>query len=210
MKLKCETWGYDFNCVHPHFWWTYTVDGRRYVKYEFLLWTSGPDDVTPKISPDGKYLYLTNKLPDRFLDAFRLLFQYDAQHLPRSEKNYCPVTMYQNAVSTIVNIKEKHEMNDIKPIVRCVLPFTCLQDFVDPYCPEGGTALRSYSHESTDKACVYIYHVSLVDASAPRAKVENKYQHINMGSAGKRSNENNYSSKSQGQSSLAHAMNTAP
>jgi hypothetical protein len=119
--------------------------------------------------------------------------------------------MYQQAVNALTCIKEKREMEDIKPIVRCVLLFTCQQDFRDPYNPDSGTALRSCTHESNDRASIYIYRVSLVDASVPRAKVENKYEHITMGSAGKRSHNNDCSSNSQGKSSLAQAaMHTAP
>ena len=57
MSLSSKTSGFNFNCVYPHFWWSYSVMGIRYLKYEFLVWTCYEDEVNPKISKCGNFLY---------------------------------------------------------------------------------------------------------------------------------------------------------
>jgi len=143
-----QSWGFNFNCPHPHFWWSYSNDRTRYLKYEFLVWCCLPEDLTPKMSKDGNTLYLSNKVLDRFLNLSRLLFQYDASKLPRRIDGTCMEAMYQQGVSATTEIKELHEMEAIKPTTKIKLPFTCQQAFNDPYDPaSGGTNLGAYLHE---------------------------------------------------------------
>lgn len=77
MKMKDAEKGCNLNCVYPHFWWTFSMDGVRFVKYEFLLWSSPPGAAVAKLSKCGKFLYFSNKIPDRFLSVDRLFKQYN-------------------------------------------------------------------------------------------------------------------------------------
>ena len=171
--------GYNFNCVHPHFWWTYSVLGVKYMKIEFLVWTCHEDDVGPKISKCGKYLYFSNKILEHFLSLDHL-FKCYGNDLP-GDPNNCGEAMYEEGLSHVKSIHEDHEMEDIKPVIKIELPFTAQQEFEDPYQPnQKGYSLRSYPHEKDKERKMYIYHVNLKDASAPRSKTKTEYAHIDM------------------------------
>ena len=172
-----QSWGFNFNCPHPHYWWSYTINGSRYLKFEFLVHTCPVEDLSPKMSKDGNYLYLSNKIPDRFLDLGRLLFQYDPSTLPRRSDGSCTEAMYQQGVAATTQIKELNEMEAIKPTTKIKLPYTCMQSFTDPFdTSSDGTALGVWPHEKDPNHTVYIYSVSLKDAAAPRSEVKSKFK----------------------------------
>jgi len=72
MSLKDAEAGFNFNCPFPHFWWTYPLNGVKYVKVEFLVWATFQDEIAPTLSKDGKILYLKCKIPEVFLKLARL------------------------------------------------------------------------------------------------------------------------------------------
>jgi hypothetical protein len=179
MKIKDSEKGCNLNCVYPHFWWTFGID-VRFVKYEFLLWSSPPGAAIAKLSKCGKYLYFSNKIPDRFLSVERLFKQYQPGFLG-GRPGTCNKTMYQKGNDAVQSIHEAHELNDVAPAIKITLPFPVLQSFEDPYHHEKrGTFLRTYPHENGKEHKVYIFHVTMKDAAAPRKKVEPDFEHVDM------------------------------
>jgi len=174
MKLTgVETRGFNFDCVHPYFWWTYSYQQKRYFRIELLCWSSPAKDVEPKISPDGWTFYLSQKIPAHFLDMYRLFMYYNGE-LP-GDPTTCADTIYQEALATEKKIEEHFNMQDIKPLLSHKLPFACSQVFDDPYRPnQVGYQLSSFPHERPHDAepamRFHVFSASLAEAAAPRMK----------------------------------------
>jgi len=194
MTVNAESYGFNFNCPHPHFWWTFTISGITYIKAEFLTWTVHQQEITCKISDDGSLLYVGTKLPDRFLNILRQRGYYADQPQVPEEGD----VMLEQGRKAISAINQAHSMDHIKPLTVVKLPFAVLEEFVDPYRPlEKGYALRSYPHEHAKQPdtppaqmgddpipgpphSFFVIHVSMQSKSRAKAKTAMDYGHVNM------------------------------
>jgi hypothetical protein len=193
MVLKAETYGFNFNCAHPHYWWTYSVSGVSYIKAEFLTWTVHQDEITCKISQDGLFLYVGTKVPDRFVNIFRQRGYYADQAQVPEEGD----VMLEEGRKTVSAIQQLHSMEQIKPLTKVKLPFTVQEDFHDPYHPlEKGYGLRSYPHENAlqpapaaagmgphpapQPQLFFVIHVSMQSKARAHQKTRMEYEHVPM------------------------------
>jgi hypothetical protein len=167
---KQEGSGWNFTCVHPHYWWTYTHNGVKYVRCEFLCWTSHEKECVPKISKCGNFLYFTQKIPERFLDMAHQFYYYTHDQLDGNVQS-CADAIIQQGVNVENNIREAFEQESITPVVKVKLPFSVQQDFEDPYRPGlPGYELCSYPHESDERRTFFVFSVSVKDSTVPRKK----------------------------------------
>ena len=194
MTVNAETWGYNFNCPHPHYWWTFTIAGITYFKAEFLTWTVHHQEITCKISDDGKLLYVGTKLPDRFINIFRQRGYYADQAAVPEEGD----VMLEQGRKCVQAIHEAHSMEQIKPLTVVKLPFAVQEDFHDPYRPmDKGYGLRTYPHEHARQPDVpaanmgdppthgppqsfFVIHVCMQSKTRAKMKTSMEYTHINM------------------------------
>ena len=151
MTLKSLSHGFNLSCAFPYLWWVFTKEGKKYIKVDFLVWPTVAEDILPKISSCGIFLYLHNTITERFLGLQRVFAQYTADELPRDGlrgRKTSNHSMYEEGVKCINAIHEKHSMEEIKPVVKVPLPFKVQQDFFDLYQPDGkGYGLTSYPHK---------------------------------------------------------------
>lgn len=180
--------GYNFNCIHPYFYWTYPLNVYKFIKFEFLVWTPYKADCFPKISTDGLYLYMATRIPNRFVGLSRLFGYYGAANI-QGDFNDTSDMMVQKGKETTNMIRDtRFGHDDIKPTTKIKLPFKVLQEFEDPYRPGADPAfkgydLRSYPHEHVDRH-VYIFHVSLKSADVPRTKTAAAFEAVDLDGAG--------------------------
>jgi len=168
VSLKADaTHGYNFNCPLPHFWFTYNIGGTNYIKVEMLVWWGTDErDIYPQMSADGKYLFVTAKIPDPFLGVTHYWKHKYKHALSHDEESYD--NMYQGAQLIIQDIKETNDMEDVASQIELKLPFQCKQCFHDPYEPQSeGYELAVYPLKEAGYGSgrqVYIFHINLVDA----------------------------------------------
>ncbi len=165
---------YNFACVHPYFSWTYTHVGVRYIRVDFLVWTSHEDECLPKISKCGNFLYFSQKIPERFLEMMRQFRYYtDLDGTPADNDT----ALIQRGVELVTGIKEAFNHEEISPVLRLKLPFPVQQDFEDPYRQNlPGYELSSYPHERDPNRFFYVFSVGLKDAAMPRKKAAPGFQ----------------------------------
>ena len=194
MTVNAASYGFNFNCPHPHYWWTFTITGLTYIKAEFLSWTVHHSEITCKISDDGTKLYVGTKLPERFVNILRQRGYYHEVGNAPDEGD----VMLEQGRKAVSAINQGHSMEAIKPLTVLKLPFAVQEDFFDPYKPaEKGYALRSYPHEL---ACqpgappanpgdpvvagpphsFFVIHVCMVSKSRAKVKTSMEYGHVNM------------------------------
>ena len=171
LKNKEKGRGYNFNCVHPHYWWSHSLNGIQYTRVEFLVWTSHEDECLPKLSKDGNILYFSQKIPERFLEIARQFAYYDVNELAGNNADESDANMVQTGVDLENEINEEFEMDAIKPLVKLKLPFTVQQEFEDPYRPGlPGYELCSYPHERDGGRVFYAFQLCVKAAAVPRQK----------------------------------------
>jgi len=195
MKITDKAdWGFNFNCPHPHFWWTFSVNGVTFIKAEFLSWTVDPEEITCKLAADGATLYIGSKIPDRFLNIMRQRGYYAAQAQVPEEGD----VMLESGRKTISKIKQMHTLENIKPLTKVKLPFAVQEDFHDPYKPmDKGYGLRSYPHETARQPqqqpqnmgdplparlphVFFVFHVCMQSKSRDHVKARVDYDHVEM------------------------------
>jgi hypothetical protein len=164
--------GYNFSCIMPHFWFTYTVDGDKYMKVEILCWGMHQNDVTPQMDQFGKVLKVSSKIPDRSLDVSRL---WELQY---SGMNGSDTTMCQAASAIIKDIRDANNMGPIESVIEIKLPFKCKQRFQDPY-DNGANAVgfefAAYPYDGgSDLRQVYMLHINLAGVDESRADYKGK------------------------------------
>ena len=143
--------GFDFSGAMPHVWWQYSHSGLRYVKGDLLCWSTDPTYIVPKVSEDGMWLFVHNKIPTSFLDVTRIVAYYRAGGVAAFAHGINPMdiadTMCQNARDVFQGIKDIMDGEDVKPVVIIKLPFKCIQVFNDPYIAAQGHCIRNHGHE---------------------------------------------------------------
>jgi hypothetical protein len=194
MTVNAASYGFNFNCPHPHYWWTFTITGLTYIKAEFLSWTVHHPEITCKLSDDGNKLYVGTKLPERFINILRQRGYYNQGGIQPPDEGDVMLEQGRKAISAI---QQEHAMEDIKPLTVLKLPFSVQEDFFDPYKPlEKGYALRSYPHELARQPGVaagagapavdgpphsfFVISVCMVSKSRAKAKTSVEYGHVAM------------------------------
>lgn len=163
--------GYNFDCSHPYFWWTFKNGGFNFLRIDLLCWTSPPAQCTPKISPDGKTFYFDQQVPGRFLEAMRQFIYYDGEI--DGDERTCDASIITENVNAINQINEAFDLHPIKPLVTVKLPFGVQQEFEDPYRPnEPGYQLTSFPHELSTSAqgVFYVFSACMKEAKVARKK----------------------------------------
>ena len=144
------------------------------MKIDFLMWTTNPTELDLKVSEDGMMLFVSNKIPSRFVGVDRILREYRAAGIaafaPGIQPNDVADMMFQNANAHMMEIHNMFNLQDIKPTVLVPLPFQCLQDFIDPYLPAApGFSVKSYPHETAPGGTrFFVLHVNLEGATVAR------------------------------------------
>lgn len=107
----------------------------QFVKIDFLVWTTHEDDIVPKISVDGNYLIVTNKMIDRFMSPTLTNRYYrnarNNMFADGTAEDDITVPMFQNCRTFWEEVKEAFDLDeeDIKPAAVVPLPFQCTQMF---------------------------------------------------------------------------------
>ena len=170
-----ESRGWNLDCSHPYFWWSYSYQGSRFVRVELLCWGSTPGACMPKLSPDGKMFYFSQKIPSRFYNMFRQFSYYNGELGP--DEATCPDAVYHEGLNASQAMQEAFNMEDMKPLVRVKLPFIVKQDFEDPYRPDAlGYQLTSFPHESDQNVPFHVFSVCMKESAAPRKKATPQHQ----------------------------------
>lgn len=173
--------GHNFNCPYPHIWWSYVLDGIKHVKYEFLIWTCHEEEVVPKISSCGNFLYFSAKIPERFLNIQRQKGLYTAAGIDLPESGDI---MLETGKQHFASIKDALGNEDIKPPIKISLPFCVQETFFDPYYPTSkGYGLRSYVHEKATTQTprvFYVFYVCMQDKARIREKARADFSAITM------------------------------
>jgi len=163
--------GHNFDCSHPYFWWTYRFNNTTYLRVDLLCWTTPPSHCLPKISPDGKLFYFSQKIPDRFLDVMRQFVYYGGE-IPGNATT-CDASIITENAAAINQIQDAFNLGPIKPLVTFKLPFPVQQEFEDPY-REGkpGYSLVSLPHEGSKDGSdkFYVFSASMKEAKVARKK----------------------------------------
>jgi len=177
MKLcKADTWGYDFLCALPYYWWTFNFSSQRYIKFEILCRNGYVGDVSVKVSPCGEYFYVSEKIPTIFLSVARQIPYYtpptdNAAMLPNEPSVSESDAIFANLHRGMNEVRNALNLQPAVPVMRVKLPFKCSVEFQDPYHQnQTGYAMTSWPHESDATRRVYVYSACMREALALSSK----------------------------------------
>jgi len=177
MKLEGGESGFNFSCIFPHIWWTFTHNAQRYLKVDFLVWGNVERDIYPEITKDGRTLILHNRIVERFINMERVYKVYENNL--GGDADSCEASMYQEGKKLCNLIHEHFDMKPIMPALCIDLPYEVLPQFTDGHLPNSkGYGLKGYPHEDNADRKIYIYHVNLREANRNREQVETEYEDV--------------------------------
>jgi len=177
LKIDGGESGFNFNCLFPHIWWTFTHNSQRFLKVDFLVWGNIERDIYPEISKDGRTLFLHNRIVERFIDMRRIHKIYE--DVLTGDMDNCEASMLQEGKKLSNIIREHFNMRPIMPVLAMELPYEVQPQFFDGYRPDSkGYSLKGYPHDENVNRKIYIYHVNLREANKQREKVETEYEDV--------------------------------